>query len=54
MTTSNNLAAWQPGAKRDLDVRDAPMYMVNEDEILIKVSSLPSVPLAWANDIILE
>jgi hypothetical protein len=47
MTTSNNLAAWQLAAKGDIDVRDAPMYTVNEDEILIKVSlcAVPSVGL---------
>jgi hypothetical protein len=39
MTASNNLAAWQLAAKGDLDVREAPMYTVNEDEVLIKVSS---------------
>jgi len=39
MTSSTNLAAWQLAAKGDLDVREAPMYTVDEDEILIKVSS---------------
>jgi len=43
MTTSTNLAAWQLAAKGDLDVREAPMYTVNGDEILIKVSLLLSL-----------
>jgi hypothetical protein len=42
MTISTNFAAWQLAAKGDLDVKEAPMYEVIEDEILIKVSSLPS------------
>lgn len=41
MTTSANLAAWQLAAKGDLNVGEAPMYTVEEDEILIKVSLLP-------------
>jgi hypothetical protein len=45
MTTPTNLAAWQLAAKGDLDVNEAPMYEVNEDEILIKVSSLLSLQL---------
>lgn len=45
MTTSTNLAAWQLAPKGDLEVRDAPMYKVDEDEILIKVSLLPSLQI---------
>jgi hypothetical protein len=45
MTTSTNLAAWQLAAKGDLDVREAPMYRVNGDEILIKVSLLLSLQI---------
>jgi hypothetical protein len=45
MTTSTNLAAWQLAAKGDLDVREAPMYTVNGDEILIKVSLLLSLQI---------
>ena len=41
MTTSTNLAAWQLAAKSELDVRDAPMYTVDGDEVLIKVGALP-------------
>jgi hypothetical protein len=48
MTTSTNLAAWQLAAKGDLDVKEAPMYTVNEDEVLIKVSSLPFLQLRTA------
>jgi hypothetical protein len=43
MSTSTNLAAWQLAAKGDLDIKEAPIYEVNGDEILIKVSSLLSL-----------
>lgn len=33
-----NLAAWSPSPKGDLEVKEAPMYSVQGDEILIKVS----------------
>lgn len=44
MATVNNLAAWQLAAKGDLVVQEAPMYTVNEGEVLIKVSHLRSCP----------
>ncbi len=44
MSTSTNLAAWQLAAKGDLLVKEAPMYSVDGDEILIQVSSLTFLP----------
>jgi len=54
MTTSTNLAAWQLAAKGDLDVKEAPMYEVNGDEILTKVSSLMSLQYGRTNDSFVE
>ena len=39
---SANFAAWSPSPKGDLEVKEAPMYSVQGDEILIKASE-PSV-----------
>jgi hypothetical protein len=46
MTTAKNFAAWSPGPKADLEVREAPMYVVDGDEILIKVGRHIMIPLA--------
>jgi hypothetical protein len=34
---SKNLAAWSPSPKGDLEVKEAPLYEVHDDEILIQV-----------------
>ena len=36
---SSNLAAWSPSPKGDLEIKEAPMYTVEADEILIKVGT---------------
>jgi hypothetical protein len=41
MTT--NLAAWSPSPKGDLVVKEAPMYSVEGDEILIKVRGIKDI-----------
>ena len=38
---TSNLAAWSPSPKGDLEIKEAPMYTVQGDEILIKVSIHP-------------
>jgi hypothetical protein len=38
---ASNLAAWSPAPKADLEVKDAQLYTVTGDELLIKVSPLP-------------
>ena len=38
---TSNLAAWSPSPKGDLEIKEAPMYTVQGDEILIKVSTHP-------------
>jgi hypothetical protein len=32
-----NFAAWSPSPKGDLEIKEAPLYSVQGDEILIKV-----------------
>jgi hypothetical protein len=38
MSVPSNFAAWSLEPRGDLVVRDAPMYTVEDEEILIKVS----------------
>lgn len=42
---SENIAAWSPEPKGDLALKEAPMYEVHGEEILIKVSFLKYFPL---------
>jgi len=37
MSNPQNLAAWLQAPKADLEIKEAPIYSVSGDEILIKV-----------------
>lgn len=44
---ATNLAAWSPSPKGHLEVKEAPMHSIQEDEILIKVRPLGSYSTLW-------